>query len=80
MNGTLMSELSNTNDPRIDKRTEHKLLDILAISICAAICGANTWDQIEKYGHSKHEWLKTFRHLLISLFFCKSSKSHLVKK
>jgi len=33
------------------------------ISICAAICGAETWDQIAQYGESKYEWLKTFLQL-----------------
>jgi predicted transposase YbfD/YdcC len=27
------------------------------------ICGANTWNEIEQYGHSKHDWLKTFLEL-----------------
>ena len=62
-NGPLISELSRITDPRIDRRKEHKLIDILAIAICAAICGADTWEQIEQYGNSKHEWLSTFLEL-----------------
>jgi hypothetical protein len=61
--GALLSELSKINDPRIDRRKEHKLLDILTISICASICGANTWEQIEQYGKAKYEWFSTFLEL-----------------
>lgn len=62
-NITLISELSTIADPRLDRHKRHKLLDILVISICAAICGAETWEQIAQYGESKYEWLKTFLEL-----------------
>lgn len=48
----------NINDPR-QKNRRHQLSDILFIACCAVICGANSWDDIEEYGHSKIEWLKT---------------------
>ena len=32
-------------------------------SICAVICGAETWVEIEEYGASKFEWLKEFLEL-----------------
>ena len=41
----------------------HKLLDILTISICAIICGANDWVQVETFGQAKKEWLKSFLEL-----------------
>ena len=59
----LISEFSKINDPRLDRRKLHKLIDIFAITVCAVICGANTWNEIEQYGQSKHEWLKTFLEL-----------------
>ncbi|NEQ32536.1 MAG: transposase family protein [Leptolyngbya sp. SIO4C5] len=30
------------------------------MTICAVICGADSWVEIEAYGHSKAEWLKSF--------------------
>jgi hypothetical protein len=33
---------------------------ILVIAICAVICGADTWVDIESYGQEKYEWLKQF--------------------
>jgi predicted transposase YbfD/YdcC len=51
------------NDPRKDRTKEHKLMDIIAIAICAVICGAEGWVDIENYGNNKILWLKTFLEL-----------------
>jgi predicted transposase YbfD/YdcC len=51
---------SKVKDPRKDRTKEHKLIDILVIAICAIICGAEGWVDIELYGNSKLQWLKTF--------------------
>ena len=51
-------------DPRretLNKR--HNFLDILIIAICAMICGANNFVEIEQFGHSKKEWFQTFLEL-----------------
>lgn len=50
-------------DPRVDRTKDHKLIDIIAIAICAVICGAENWVDIEEYGNSKLHWLKTFLEL-----------------
>ena len=42
---------------------EHKLIDILIITICATICGANDRSAITQYGRAKQEWLKTWLEL-----------------
>lgn len=39
---------------------QHELLDIVAISICAVICGAESWEEIHRYGKIKQKWLSTF--------------------
>jgi hypothetical protein len=39
------------------------LIDILIIAICAAICGAKTWIDIEDFSKSKQEWFSTFLNL-----------------
>ena len=38
----------------------HPLLDILVIAICAVICGADTWVEMEEYGKAKEAWLRRF--------------------
>ena len=50
-------------DPRVERSKRHKLLDIIAIAICATICGADSWVHIEMFGRSKEEWFKTFLEL-----------------
>ncbi|UCD29846.1 MAG: ISAs1 family transposase, partial [Planctomycetota bacterium] len=37
--------------------------DILVITICALICGADEWTVIELFGRQKRKWLKTFLEL-----------------
>lgn len=51
------------SDPRVERTREHKLIDIIAIAICAVICGAEGWVDIELFGKSKLPWLKTFLEL-----------------
>jgi predicted transposase YbfD/YdcC len=46
-------------DPRRYNR-RHKLLEIVVIAICAAICGAEGWEDIELFGETKEEWLREF--------------------
>jgi len=38
-------------------------MDILLITVCAVICGADDWHAIAEYGQSKLDWLKTFLEL-----------------
>ena len=39
---------------------QHNLLDIIAISICAVVCGAESYEEIAEYGRIKAKWLATF--------------------
>ncbi len=54
---------SKVTDPRKDRTKDHKLIDIIAIAICGVICGAEGWVDIELYGKSKQDWLRTFLEL-----------------
>jgi len=47
-------------DPRTQQSIDHLLIDIIVITICATISGANNWEAIAAYGVAKYEWLKTF--------------------
>lgn len=57
---TLAHHFAELTVPRIDRTRLHDLLDIVAIAICAVVAGAETWDDIEDFGHAKHDRLKTF--------------------
>lgn len=60
---TLVEHFSNVTDPRIDRTKRHKLIDILVISICATICGADGWEEFELFGQAKLDWFKSFLEL-----------------
>jgi predicted transposase YbfD/YdcC len=47
-------------DPRETRRCDHRLVDILAIAVCAVIACAESWEDIELYGRSKRAWLESF--------------------
>lgn len=59
----LKEHFSSLKDPRAQHSIEHLLLDIVLITICAVICGADNWVEIEHYGIAKQEWLNTFLEL-----------------
>jgi predicted transposase YbfD/YdcC len=60
MKSTLLDFFSDMPDPRVERTKLHQLKDILAITICSVICGAEGWNEIELFGHSKQPWLETF--------------------
>jgi len=51
--GSIKIHFSSVRDPRIDRTKQHKLLDIICIAICAVICGADTWVEVENFGRQK---------------------------
>jgi predicted transposase YbfD/YdcC len=60
---TLVEHFSSITDPRIERTKRHNLIDILAISICATICGADGWEEFELFGQAKLDWFKSFLEL-----------------
>ena len=47
-------------DPRVDRAKRHELLDIIVITLCAVICGADNWVEIEEFGKAKSDWFARF--------------------
>ncbi len=60
---TILDHFAELDDPRVERTRRHKLVDILAIAICATICGADSWVHIELFGKSKLAWFQTFLEL-----------------
>ena len=60
---TIADHEAQMTDPRVERSRRHKLIDIITIAICAVICGADTWVDIESYGRAKVKWLKRFLEL-----------------
>lgn len=48
-------------DPRCPDapNSRHQLMDMLIMAVCAVMCGADGWEDIEEYGTSQAEWCAT---------------------
>lgn len=57
---SLSKHLNGLKDPRLNRKKRHELVDILVISICGVMCGAEGWTDIAAFGSAKVEWLRTF--------------------
>ena len=51
------------SEPREGQNIRHKLVDIISVAICAIVCGADNWVDIEMFGQAKVEWLLSFLEL-----------------
>ena len=60
---SISEHFARLSDPRVVGRVSHKLLDIITITVCAVICGANNWVEVAVYGQSKQQWLEQFLEL-----------------
>src|SRR6266849_4430311 len=60
---TLHEHVSTLEDPRVDRTKRHQWLAIITIALCAVICGADTWVDVEECGHAKRAWVETFLEL-----------------
>jgi predicted transposase YbfD/YdcC len=47
-------------DPRRRHLRRHLLLDIVVLTLCAVIAGANDWQQVAAFGRKRRPWLQTF--------------------
>lgn len=54
------SHFSQIQDPRANHSIRHLFIDIIVITLCATICGANDWHAVAEYGRTKQYWLQTF--------------------
>ena len=63
MNMRLLDYFADVTDPRVERTKLHKLEDILAIAICATICGAEGWYEMAFFGQCKQQWFETFLEL-----------------
>jgi len=59
----IVDHFRRLKDPRVDRTKRHLLLDIIVITLCATICGADGWEGIQMVGVEKYEWFKTFLNL-----------------
>ena len=59
-NDGLIGCLRVIKDPRIDRTKRHPLVSVLFIGICSVLCGAESWEQMEDFGHQRKDWLEQY--------------------
>ena len=60
---TLRTAFSRLPDPRMARRRRYPLADLLFIALCAILCGANNFVEIQSWAQAKQEWLDKRLHL-----------------
>jgi predicted transposase YbfD/YdcC len=57
---SILEHFASLPDPRRDHGKLHLLDEIVFMSICGVLCGADSWLEIAEYSQSKVDWFKTF--------------------
>jgi predicted transposase YbfD/YdcC len=57
---SLLAHFERLPDPRVRRTREHDLMDVLVIAVCTLLCGGETFNDMEDFGHAKRDWFKTF--------------------
>ena len=60
MSAGIVQHFASLEDPRIDRNKLHALIDIVLLTICAVVSGADGWEAIEDFGREKLDWLRRF--------------------
>jgi len=60
MSASLLDHFASLEDPRVESNQRHALLDIVLLTVCAVVSGADGWEAIEDFGREKLEWLRRF--------------------
>ena len=56
----LTESFATLTAPRVKRTQWHKLVDIVMIALCGAICECNSWDDLPRYDRAKNDRLKGF--------------------
>ena len=57
---SIMEYFAAVEDPRIERSRLHPLSSVLVLSLCAVVCGADSFAAIELFGNAREEWFRTF--------------------
>jgi hypothetical protein len=60
LRSALLVHFQALDDSRVAPPLDQAMLDIIAITIGAAICSSDGWVEVEGFGQAKRGWLKTF--------------------
>ena len=56
----IFEHFETLTDPRIDRNKHHMLHEMVVVALCGAICGADSWADVERFGNTKLKWFRRF--------------------
>lgn len=59
----VFTHFAKVTDPRVERTRLHALPEMMTIALCAAICGAEGWADVERFGKAKRRWFGRFLEL-----------------
>jgi hypothetical protein len=57
---SILEYFASVPDPRLERSRLHPLASVLVLSLCAVVCGADSFVAIEYFGTARKAWLETF--------------------
>jgi predicted transposase YbfD/YdcC len=60
LTASILFYFTSVTEPRVERTRRHSLVDILVLSLCAVVCGADSFCAIETFACAREEWLRTF--------------------
>jgi predicted transposase YbfD/YdcC len=61
--GSIKRHFRKLFDPRVQGRTRHLLVDIVAMALCGVIADCDTWREIALFAQKRETWFKRFLNL-----------------
>ena len=55
---TFENHFKDLKDPRVDRTKLYPLVEILFVTLCGAICGAESWRDLVFFGEEKLDYLR----------------------
>lgn len=60
---SIQEHFSDVQDPRQQGKVGHPLINLIFITICGTLCGADNWVAIEAFGNAQVKWLSQYLNL-----------------
>jgi len=57
---TIHEAFDTLQDPRQEWKVEHPLVNLIFLTVCGTLCGADNWAEIEGFGHAQQAWLAEY--------------------
>jgi predicted transposase YbfD/YdcC len=57
---SFLDHFKDLEDPRSERNRSYTMSEILLVTLCAAICGAEGWQDVEDFGKAKIDYLRQF--------------------